>query len=243
MTATAPVVSPFVVDTPTFTGTLGELAYALRNDSVKPQQLDVFQLVKTYLCYFEEVSQSDLDLASEALPMVARVVELKVRLLLPRPPKKEDEEELLEETLEVITLLEDLEDAIYFLRQRRAERRIVLPATTPRPDYPRAERPLKVSLDKLQQLASRYSFNTYFEVALERLTMAGAMKKLMTRLKGQRRGKLSDLLEHDTWAVMAITFAGMLELFKEGKLYAVQDEAYGEIDLELPEVQEKREAA
>ena len=81
-------VSPFVVNTPTFTGTLGELAYALRNDTVKPQQFDVFQLVKTYLCYFEEVSQNDLDLASEALPMVARVVELKVRLLLPRPPER-----------------------------------------------------------------------------------------------------------------------------------------------------------
>ena len=59
----------------------------------------------------------------------------------------------------------------------------------------------------------------------------------------QGRGKLSDLLEHDTWSVKVITFAGMLELFKEGKLHAVQDEAYGPIELELPAVQEKREAA
>ena len=235
----------FLVATEVFSGTLGELAYALRTDKLKPQQLNVYRLVNDYLTYFEDVAKDDLNLASEALPMVARVVELKIRFLLPRPPKEKDEleEELLEETLETLTLLEDLEEAISFLKQRREARRIVLPATAPRPDYPRAERPIKIGPDKLMQLASRYSFSAYFEMAIERLTMAGAMKSLMKALKRLRRGKLSDLIEHKTWSVLTVTFTGMLELYKERKLHATQDEPYGPIEIELVSVQEKREAA
>ena len=236
-------VEEFTVQTPVFTGTLGELAYALRNEHVKPQALDILQLVKAYLSYFDEVAQGDLNLASEALPMVARVVELKTRFLLPRPPKDDDEEVLLEETLETLTLLEDLEEAIDFLRQRREARRVMLPAKAPRPSYPRAERPLKVSLNKLSQLASRYSVSSYFELAVERVTMATAIKQLKRALKRLRRGTLSELVEHQSWPVLAVTFSGMLELYKEGRLRATQREVYGPIELELLEVKSEREAA
>jgi segregation and condensation protein A len=232
----------FFVSLACFQGTLGELAHALRTYAIRPQELDIFQLVKDYLVYFEEIAEEDLNLASEALPMVARVIELKLRFLLPRPPKEEEpEEELLEQALEAVTLLEELEEAIDYLRQRREARRIVLPARAPRPDYPRVERPLKVSLKKLLELASRYSLSSYFEVAIERLTVAGAMKQLMTVLKRFRRGRLSDLVEHKTWPVMAVTFAGMLELFKEGKIGAYQEAAYAPIELEWLEGSETQE--
>ena len=237
--------SGFQVVTTHFTGTLGELAHALRTGKLSPQQLDVLQLVRDYLAYFAVAAEDNLELASEALPLVARVVELKIRFLLPRLPKEQDDEteELLEETLEAVTLLEDLEDAIGFLKRRREARRVVLPAKTPQPDYPRPERPLKVGVDKLKQLASRYSFTSYFELAFERLTMAGAIKSLLGTLRRVRRGTLGDLVEHRTWAVLTVTFSGLLELVKEGKVQAHQDEAYGPIVVELAEAQEKRDAA
>ena len=235
----------FSVQQAAFSGTLGELARALRTGSLQPQALDVLDLVQRYLEYFEDVSADDINLASEALPLVARIIELKVRFLLPRPPKDEDEaeEEYLEQALEAVTLLEELESAIIFLRERRLQRRIIMPAKTPRPVYPRAERPLKISLGGLAELASRYSVSNYFEMAVERLTMAGAMKQLMKNLKRLRSGRLSELLEHKTWSVATVTFTGMLELFKEGKLHAEQAESYGPIELELSEAQEKRKVA
>lgn len=241
-TATEP--QAFLVRQSAFQGTLGELAYALRAGTVTPQQLDVLQLVKDYLTYFNTLASDDLNLASEALPKVAQIIELKLRLLLPRPPREEDpEEDLLEQALEAVTLLEELEEAIDFLRQRRLSRRIMLPAKTPRPSYPRAERPIKIKLPRLTELASRYSVSSYFEMAVERITQASAMKWLMNVLKSGRRGTLRELAEFDTWPVITVTFAGMLELFKEGKIRATQSEAYGEIELELAEPGEKQNAA
>ena len=235
----------FLVQQAVFTGTLGELAHALRTTRLKPQDIDVLKLVQDYLEYFDELAKDDLNLASEALPSIARVVELKLRFLLPRPPKDEEdlEEELLEQALEAVNLLEELEDAILFLRERRAARRIMLKAKTPRPDYPRLERPIKIELGKLAELASRFSLSNYFEMAIERMTMASAMKQLMANLRRLRRGRLRDLAPHQTWSVMTITFAGMLELFKEGKLKAVQHEPYGDIEIEMAEEQRQQDAA
>ena len=233
----------FIVQQEAFSGTLTELAHALHTRAISPQQINVLKLVQDYLVYFEQYS-NNMDIASEALPMVARIVELKVRFLLPRPPKSDQdiEEEILKETLEAIVLLEELEEAISFLKQRRAERRIVLPASMPRPSYPRAERPIKIGLERLAQMASRYNFSNYFELAIERLTMAGAMKLLMNAVKRVKRGLFSEMLESKEWAVAAITFSGMLELYKEGKLRATQEVAYGPIEIEL-EAAEEQEAA
>ena len=233
-----------MVQLPAFSGTLGELAHALRSNHVKPRDIDVLELVNHYLNYFSSYVDDNLYLASEALPLVARVIELKTRFLLPRPPKEaQDEEEIFEETLEAVTLLEELEDAILFLKERREERRIVLPAKTPRPNYPRSERPIRIGLTKLTELASKYSLSNYFELAIERLTMATAMKQLVSNLKRLRKALFRDLLEHKTWHVAAISFAGMLELYKEEKLDAIQEEPYGPIEVKVREVVANQEAA
>jgi segregation and condensation protein A len=216
-----------------FTGTLGELAHALRSGQLEPEALDLLALVRAYLAYFERLAERSLELASEGLPLVARVIELKVRLLLPRPPRAAAEaDDLLEETLEAVTLLEDLEHAIRFLKDRREARRTVLPASAPRPDYPRARRPLTVPLGKLRELAARHSVSAYFELALERFSMADAMKALLARVRARGRGRLDDLAERRTWSVLSVTFAGMLELYKENKLRAYQDAPFGPIVLE-----------
>ena len=224
----------FNVNLATFQGSLSDLAHALRTSKLSPQEVNVFELVKHYLVYFNKWVDSDLNLASEALPLLARVIELKTRFLLPRPPKDE-EEVVLEEMLEAVTLLEELEEAIHFLKQKREERRLILPAKTPRPDYPRPDRALKIKLGTLKELASRYNFSSYFEMAIERLTMAAAMKHLVSMLRRLRKGLFKDMIAHQTWEVAAISFAGLMELFKERKIQIVQEAPYGPMELELIE--------
>lgn len=234
----------FLVRSEMFCGTLTELAYTLRTRGLRPQDIDVLQLVKDYLAYFELRSAQDMSLASEALPMVARIIELKVRLLLPKPPQAEnDDEVILEETLETVVMLEELEDAISFLRQRRSERRVVLAAKGPRPDYPRPLRPIRVQPERLAEMASRYSVANYFELTVDRWTVSAAMAQLRKRLKVLKRTFLRDVLENASWAVLTVTFAAMLELVKEGELRAEQAEAFGPIELLTISEASEREAA
>ena len=224
----------FVVAQPGFAGTLGELAHALRTGRLTPAELDLYQLVRSYLAYFEPLAERNLDLASEALPKVAQVIELKVRLLLPRPPRAEedDEEELLEETLEAVALLDDLEDAIRYLRLRREERRVVMTAHAPRPEFPRPVRPIAATAGQLASLAARMRPSSYFEMSVDRLTLASAMRGLVERLGRIGRGLLFDLFDAGDWATRTVVFTGMLELVKQGDVRASQDEPFGPIELE-----------
>lgn len=224
----------FTVEQEHFTGSLGELAHALRSGALPPGRLDLYRLVRDYLTHFEALAEVDLELASEALPRVAQVVELKVRLLLPRPPREDEasEEDALEETLSAVALLEELEEAVRFLRLRRDERRLVLPARAPRPDYPRPERPLRASPGDLARLAARYRAGAYFELALERLTLAGAMRRLMAALGRRGRGLLFELADARDWPARTVSFAALLELVRQGRVRARQDGAYGPLTVE-----------
>jgi len=168
------------------------------------------------------------------LPKVAQVIELKVRLLLPRLPRAEEdeEEERLEQTLAAIALLEELEDAIQYLRRRREQRRLMMPASAPRPSFPRPQRPITATAGQLASLAARMRPSSYFEFAVERLTLATAMKRLLARVRQAGRGFLFDLYETDSWATRTVVFTGMLELVKQGEIHAEQDEPFGPIGLE-----------
>jgi segregation and condensation protein A len=229
----------FVVRQEGFEGTLGELAHALRRGAVLPSNIDLLMLVRSYLEHFNALSAHDLELASVALPNVAQVIELKLRLLLPRTRNDvEDEEEgMLEEALEAVAMLEELEDAIDFLRQRRDERRIVLPATAPRPDYPRPIRSLATGVDHLARLASRYRAAGYFELAVDRLTMNFAITDLLGTVRRWGRALLHEAVERPDWSTLTVYFAGMLELVKEGRIAAHQAEPYAEIELNLTEIE------
>lgn len=227
-------VPAFTVEQEHFRGSLGELAQALRSGALAPRRVDLYRLVRDYLTYFDALAERDLELASEALPRVAQIIELKVRLLLPRPPRADGDEEVetLDEALSAVALLEELEEAVQFLRLRREERRLVLPARAPRPEYPRPERPLRARPADLARLAGRYRVGNYFEVALERLTLAGAMRRMMGALRVAGRGWLFELADATDWSSRTIGFAALMELVRQGRARAEQEGAYAPILVE-----------
>lgn len=225
----------YVVTLDAFSGTVSELAGALRSRSVEPKDVDLYRLVKDYLSYFEGLAGSDLELASEALPRVAQVIELKLRLLLPRPADMTEEEAeavALEEALEAVALLEELEAAIDFLRRRRQERRLVVRARAPRPPYDRPPRPLTVSKDDLARLAGRYRLGGYFEISSAGMTVATVAAQLLARLRRGFKGLLFTLTGARDWPTKTLTFAAMLELVKQGRITAVQAVPFGPIEVD-----------
>jgi segregation and condensation protein A len=228
----------FVVRQEGYEGTLGELAHALRRGSVSPSAIDLLALVQSFLEHFNSLAARNLELASVALPNVAQVIELKLRLLLPRQRNLDaDEEEApLDEALEAVAMLEELEEAIDFLRQRRDERRIVLPARAPRPEYPRPVRALATGIDQLARLAARYRAGGYFELSVDRLTMGVAIQELLGTLRRWGRSTLHEAVERRDWAQLTVYFAGMLELVREGRISAHQHEPYAEIEMRLEEL-------
>lgn len=218
----------FLVNQPAFTGTLQELLTALRNGRLPPSQLDLLSLVRDWLKHFERYSSTDLDIASEALPRVAQVLELKLRLLLPRQPRADEADEL-EEVTSAVELLVDMDNAVSYLRDRREDRRLLLRARVDVPAVPRARRPLSVPAGRLAELAGRLRSANYFEIARDGFGFREASRKFIDWVTGRSRFRFSELAEGHDWGQVTVLFAAMLELVRSGQVNVLQTEPFGEI--------------
>lgn len=75
-----------------FEGPLDLLLYLIRKHSLDILDIPMADLTRQYLTYIEAMRDGQLELAAEYLLMAALLIEIKSRMLLPRPPREEEAE-------------------------------------------------------------------------------------------------------------------------------------------------------
>src|SRR5260221_12741245 len=70
-----------------FEGPLDLLLYLIRKHSLDILDIPMADLTRQYMTYIEAMKDTQLELAGEYLLMTAMLIEIKSRMLLPRPPK------------------------------------------------------------------------------------------------------------------------------------------------------------
>jgi segregation and condensation protein A len=236
------VTAPFTARFAGFSGSLLELAAALRSDAITPAQVPLLQLTREVLERFKAIRaqlppEAALDLASEALPQLSSVIELKARLLLPRPikPNLEDGEDAvdaaLEDVLSGVEALAKLEGAIQFLKERRLEHAGII-APQPFPvSLQRRARPLGKGLGALVAAAkSKVREVNLFDLALDRLTLPQALERMREFSKKLRRFFFRDVPQRG-WGEQTVLFSALLEGVREGTFEAAQETPYGDIEI------------
>src|SRR5512142_3371639 len=76
----------------TFEGPLDLLLYLIRRQNINVLDIPMRELTRQYLGYVEMMRRTQLELAAEYLLMAAVLIEIKSRLLLPKPPAPAGEE-------------------------------------------------------------------------------------------------------------------------------------------------------
>ena len=76
-----------------FQGPLDLLLYLIRKQNLDILDIAMAPLTRQYLEYVEAMRARNLELAAEYLVMAAMLIEIKSRMLLPRPPAAAAEEE------------------------------------------------------------------------------------------------------------------------------------------------------
>ncbi|WP_396115319.1 segregation/condensation protein A [Deinococcus multiflagellatus] len=267
MTATlapaAPPVPPqagaggFVAALPGFTGTLGELAAALRAGRVSPAEVPLLALTREVLAWAGQVTGAGptglADAHPDLLPTLAAVIALKARLLLP-PPEDDDlppdpafDEAPEDEVLQGVEALAELDALVGFLAARRREREGLIPARPVPVALPRRERPRNPQGSLARLVRAARSAVRQVEVPLlarERLTLQGALGALRAFGARLRTFTFRGIPAQD-WGERTTYFAALLEGVKEGTFSAEQAEPYGEIAVtsNLPEERDGDEAS
>jgi segregation and condensation protein A len=91
-----------------FEGPLDLLLYLIRKHSLDILDIPMADLTRQYMTYIEAMRDGQLELAAEYLLMAALLIEIKSRMLLPRPPR-EDEHEAEDPRAELVRRLLEYE--------------------------------------------------------------------------------------------------------------------------------------
>ncbi len=79
-----------------FEGPLDLLLFFVRKDELNIYDIPIARITKSYLEYLQLMQDLNLDIASEFILMAATLMRIKVKMMLPKDPVAEDEEEMMD---------------------------------------------------------------------------------------------------------------------------------------------------
>ena len=221
-----------------FEGPLDLLLYLIRKANLDVLDIPMAPLTAQYLGYVEAMRKSNLELAAEYLLMAAMLLEIKSRMLLPRPPRAQEEEadpraELVRRLLEYeqMKLAAARLDALPRV-ERDFEWVGVLVAEKV------VERLPEVSLHDLQlawlRIMKKARLNQHHRVDREQLSVRELMTNILRKLKDGAFVVFDTLFDPQLGAQgLVVSFLAVLELVKEKMVEVTQNEAFAPIYVKL----------
>jgi len=214
-----------------FEGPLDLLLYLIRRQNLDILDIPVAEITRQYMEYIELMRDvMRLELAAEYLLMAAILGEIKSRLLLPRPPAEEGEEE--DPRAELVRRLQEYErfkkaaediDALPRLERDTA----VAQADAGERNVVRLPPPLdlKEMLLALKDVLRRAELFGHHAIKREALSVRQRMGDLLSRLDGKEFRRFEALFDASEGRLgVVVTFLAMLELAKEMLVEIVQEE-------------------
>jgi segregation and condensation protein A len=236
-------VAELELDLEVFSGPFDLLLTLVLREEVDLLEVQLADVVLTYLDHLESQGDLDLEVATEFLVLIAALLELKSRLMLPR----EDEElldlepgEAAEELLARMLEARRYRRAADHLAERLAGEEGVRYRAAPLPPWLRrttlAEageavyKPaaLGKALGGLLRMPPEISLR---HLSIPRVTVGERLSHLRGLL---RRGACSfdDAVRGADRVTVAVTLFALLELYKQGEATWVQDEPFGDIAIQ-----------
>lgn len=225
-----------------FEGPLDLLLYLIRKQNLDVLDIAMAPLTRQYLEYVEAARAKNLELAADYLVMAAMLIEIKSRMLLPRPPSMAGEEE--DPRAELVRRLLEYEQMKKAARQLDEmpqvgrdviavsvwiERTVVqqLPDVNPQ-DLAEAWR----------SLLQRARLSAHHHVTRDQLSVREYMTLILRRLNESGMREFTELFEPGLGTpVLVVTFIALLELVRETLVEITQSECFAPIYVKLSHAQ------
>lgn len=219
----------------TFEGPLDLLLYLIRKQNVDILNIPIAQITRQYVEYIRLMNALNIELAADYLVMAALLAEIKSRLLLPRPPEVETEEDdprtTLIRRLQVYEIIKIVAQEIELLP--RLERDLFLPLVDKSmlvlpenlPDVSLSE-----LLRTLQDVLKRTVQHAHHQIIKEPLSVRERMSAILLHLTMVEESRFVQLftIKEGRHGVV-VTFLAILELSKEGLVEILQSEPLAEL--------------
>jgi segregation and condensation protein A len=235
-----------------FEGPLDLLLHLLEKNKVNIYDIPIAEITNQYLEYVAEMQRQDLNVVSEFMVMAATLIDIKSRMLLPKPKTEEEEEEdpraeLVQQLLEY----KMYKCMAYELKDRQIDAEHVMYKEPTIPEEVAAyEEPvnleeligdvtlaklndifrsiMKKQVDKIDPVRSKFG-----RIEREEVSMSEKMAYLEDYCKSHRQFSFRNLLEAQASKMeVIVTFLSILELMKVGTIYISQEHTFADIQIE-----------
>lgn len=235
---------PYTVHLENFEGPLDLLLHLIRREEMNIYDIPIARITEQYLQVVADLSDVDLDRASEFLVMAATLLTIKARMLLPKPPKRQPEEEFVDdgageeldpraELIRQLVTYSQYKEIAAELREKEQEmfrhwsRQVFLEE----PPGPPPLRGLSLTdLMKAFEAVLQEEWN-WREVPKEEIPLREKLREIQF-LVGRSPGGLrfAQLFTRGGSRLeVIVTFLALLQLIHQRKVMAMQSEQFGEI--------------
>jgi len=237
-----PATEPYRLQLPVFEGPLDLLLHLIEREELDITSVALVQVADQYMQYLHQSEQLNLDALADFIAIGARLLFLKSRALLPRPPAPDDgeteEEDPGEELARQLREYKLFKEAAGRLREIEDAGARAFPRVAPPPELPPAPGLDGVTLDLLQRIVidvlTRVPEEKHHVVIhKQKFTVGEKMELIRETLAREGRASFRALIERcRTRMEIVVTFMAVLELIKSRALEAHQGGAFRDIVLE-----------
>ena len=227
-----------------FEGPLDLLLYFIRRDEIDIYDIPIANITVEFMKTIDEMKKLNINVAGEFILMAATLMRIKSRMLLPR--KELDEEDVIidprKELVNQLLEYSRFKDTATTLDMYATERKQVFPAgkTFNVVDTPEEfnvilkditlydiARAFKVAMDNMPVIQS-------YELERESIYLDDQKELVMRSFDGDGRLRFSTLINQlDSKIAVVVTFLALLELIRIHQITIIQNELFGELEIQL----------
>jgi segregation and condensation protein A len=222
----------------TFEGPLDLLLYLIRKHNLDVLDIQMAKLTAQYLEYVDMMRTNQLELAAEYLLMAAVLIEIKSRMLLPRP--KITEEDTDDPRAELVRRLLEYEKMKLAARKLNELPQLGRDFQTVQVWIEQAAemRLPEVRAEDLREawltIVARAKVMAHHRITREQLSVRDRMTRVLRRLRDAQYVEFRDLFDPSQGvSEVVVTFLAILELAREGLVDVAQQAAFSPIYVRL----------
>lgn len=220
-----------------FAGPLDLLLFLIRQEQANIFDIPIARITQKYLEYVRLMKRLDISVAADFLVMAATLIEIKSRMLLPRDPFINEDEEIDDPRRELVDRLleyEQFKNAAGMLYERSTIEHAIFTRGPIESDDNNAEINASVFdlLTVFQKIVARHVDEIKMEIAREEISLADMLRTLKARI--MELGEISMLKffeEMHSKRELVTAFIAVLEIVRTESVKLLQAVTFGDVIL------------
>lgn len=236
----------YQVQLPVFKGPLDLLLYLIEQQELDITTIALAQVTDQYLAYLQLLQETRPDDLTAFLTVATRLLLLKSRALLPRPPKElEETEEVGEDLVRQLREYRQFKQMAQFLQERDENTMHMFPRDMPVSKLAAGWQPkldlsgatlgdltaaLTALLEEQRDALSGEDQDAGFAVPVQTVTIDARIARIRASLRTQQRLTFESLLDDKSSTVeIIVTLLALLEMIRDGQVSVRQETLFGDI--------------